>query len=295
MADEKGRAKGPVSNGRPITGIDHAIIGVRDLEEAAGIYRKLGFTLTPRGRHIGWGTANFCIMFPEDYVELLGIVDPAQFTNNLDRFLSMREGLMGFAFGTQDAFVAAALLRGQGIAADGPKDLSRVLELPEGAAMPRFSLVMLPPAATPGVSAFIAQHLSPQLIRRPEWLRHANGATALTALTMVVEDPPSLEDAYERLFGASACTFTDDTLAVRAGRSLLLFCRADDLPTLHPEVDHPNVPAPYIAAMTITVADLDATARYFEKAGIAYADDPAGALRVGPEHACGAIVEFKPG
>ena len=64
--------------------------------------------------------------------------------------LSMREGLMGFSFATQDSFVTAALLRGQGLAADGPKDLSRLLELPEGAVMPRFILVMLPPAATPG-------------------------------------------------------------------------------------------------------------------------------------------------
>jgi hypothetical protein len=265
------------------------------LEVAATAYRRLGFTLTPRGRHIGWGTANYCIMFPADYVELLGIVDPAQFTNNLDRFLSMREGLMGFSFATQDSFVTAALLRGQGITADGPKDLSRLLELPEGAVMPRFSLVMLPPAATPGVSAFITQHLSPQLIRRPEWLRHANGANGLTTLTVVVEDPPSLADAYERLFGVGACTFTDDTLAVRAGRSLLLFCRADDLPTLHPEVDHPEAQAPFIAAMTVTVADLAATARYLDSAGIDYADDPAGALRIGPELACGAIVEFKAG
>jgi hypothetical protein len=289
------RVSAPVQGGRPITGFDHAIVGVRDLEEAATAYRRLGFTLTPRGRHIGWGTANYCIMFPADYVELLGIVDPAQFTNNLDRFLSMREGLMGFSFATQDAFVTAALLRGQGIAADGPKDLSRLLELPEGAVMPRFSLVMLPPAATPGVSAFITQHLSPQLIRRPEWLRHANGANGLTTLTVVVEEPPALADAYERLFGVGACTFTDDTLAVRAGHSLLLFCRADDLPTLHPEVEHPEAPAPFIAAMTITVADLAATSRYLDSAGIDYADDPAGALRIGPELACGAIIEFKAG
>src|SRR5262245_49251194 len=69
---------------RPITGIDHAIIGVRRLDSAAEVYRKLGFTLSPRGRHYGWGTANYCIMFAQDYIELLGIVDPAGFTNNLD-------------------------------------------------------------------------------------------------------------------------------------------------------------------------------------------------------------------
>ncbi|MFI5017745.1 MAG: VOC family protein, partial [Dongiales bacterium] len=70
-----------------LTGIDHSLLGVRDLEAARRRFESLGFTLTPRGRHIGWGTANYCIMFEAGYVELLGIVDPAQFTNDLDGFL----------------------------------------------------------------------------------------------------------------------------------------------------------------------------------------------------------------
>ena len=33
-----------------ITGIDHALIGVRDLEAARTTWIRLGFTVTPRGR-----------------------------------------------------------------------------------------------------------------------------------------------------------------------------------------------------------------------------------------------------
>ncbi len=84
----------------PFAGIDHAILGVRDLEAASAQWRRLGFTLTPRGRHVGWGTANYCVMFKSDYLELLGIVDPAKFTNDLDKFLAEREGLLGLAFAT---------------------------------------------------------------------------------------------------------------------------------------------------------------------------------------------------
>src|SRR3546814_2361463 len=84
-----------VEAARPIRGIDHVLVGVRDLEAARETYARLGFTVSPRGRHIGWGTANYCIMFPGDYVELLGIVDATQFTNNLNRFLESREGLLG--------------------------------------------------------------------------------------------------------------------------------------------------------------------------------------------------------
>ena len=57
-----------------ISGIDHIVVGVRDLEQARLAWARLGFTLSPRGRHIGQGTANYCIMFASDYVELLGLV-----------------------------------------------------------------------------------------------------------------------------------------------------------------------------------------------------------------------------
>ena len=82
----------------PLSGIDHTLIGVRDLESARATWRHLGFTVTPRGRHIGWGTGNYCVMFGDDYVELLGIVDPSQFLNRLDTLLETRgEGLLGLA------------------------------------------------------------------------------------------------------------------------------------------------------------------------------------------------------
>ena len=42
-----------------ITGIDHTLVGVRDLETAKSVWHDLGFTLTPRVRHFGWGTGNY--------------------------------------------------------------------------------------------------------------------------------------------------------------------------------------------------------------------------------------------
>ena len=42
MAHDKEHPRRPSVAGRPIAGLDHAIVGVRDLNEAAAIYRKLG-------------------------------------------------------------------------------------------------------------------------------------------------------------------------------------------------------------------------------------------------------------
>ena len=71
-----------------IAGIDHVIVGVRDLELAHEGWSRLGFTLSPRGRHIGLGTGNYCIMFASEYIELLGIVDSTDFVQGLDAFLA---------------------------------------------------------------------------------------------------------------------------------------------------------------------------------------------------------------
>ena len=140
---------------RPIRGIDHVLVGVRDLEAAREIYARLGFTISPRGRHIGWGTANYCIMFPKDYIELLGIVDPAQFTHNLDRFLETREGLLGLAFASDDVALAERALQRAGITPGETRDLKRILEDPAGEVWPRFKLLHMPPEATPGTSASV--------------------------------------------------------------------------------------------------------------------------------------------
>src|SRR5438477_7293867 len=125
-----------------IAGIDHVIVGVRDLERARLEWSRLGFTLSPRGRHIGQGTANYCIMFATDYVEVLGIVDPSDLVQRLDTFLAQREGLMAAAFAPAGAPQdMRARLLDRGLHASEPRPLGRQLELQEGIVAPRFSLI----------------------------------------------------------------------------------------------------------------------------------------------------------
>ncbi|MFQ5786299.1 MAG: VOC family protein [Alphaproteobacteria bacterium] len=278
----------------PITGVDHLLVGVRDLEAARETYARLGFTLTPRGSHIGWGTANYCIMFADGYVELLGIVDPAKFTNRLDAFLARREGLLGLAFATADSDAAYAALARAGVEPEAPKDLARNLELPEGVVRPRFRLVHLPAAATPALPAFLCQHLTPDLVRRPAWLEHPNGALGLVAVTVVVDDPPALTAAYARLLGAGAVTPTDDMLSLRVGSTMLVFVRAGDFGLIYSEVVlDPALAPPFIAGMTVSVADLDAAAGVLEDNGVVHAGDARGAVVVPPAETCGVALEFR--
>jgi hypothetical protein len=261
-----------------LRGLDHVLVGVRDLEGAARAWRRLGFTLSPRGRHIGWGTANYCIMFPDDYLELLGIVDPEGFTNNLDRFLKVREGLLGVALASDDAEALAREIAAAGLAAEGPKDLARILELPGGAARPAFRLVHLDGAVTPGVSAFACQHLSRETVWNEAWCRHANGARAVRSLTAVVADPGVLAPAYARLFGAAR---------------VRLATTAEGLSGLHPLAsDLAGFPMPWLAAVTIAVEDTRKTTDCLLEADVAAQPIGDGRMLVPPAEVSGALVEF---
>jgi len=62
-----------------ISGIDHLLVVVSDLDRAAATYRRLGFTLSPRAVHSAhMGTANHTIMLERDYFELLGVLAPTE-------------------------------------------------------------------------------------------------------------------------------------------------------------------------------------------------------------------------
>lgn len=279
-----------------IKGIDHSLVGVRDLEAARAAYEKLGFTITPRGSHIGWGTANYCIMFEEDYIELLGIVDPSLETNGLDRALAERgEGLLGLALSTEDPDMTHRSL----VEAElGPSDLitlKRRLELPEGEVLPEFRLIRLTSSA--GLEAkhlFICHHLTPELIRRPEWQEHANGARHINSVVVVVEDPGALADYYRRLCGWINVTLTDNTLTVHFGRGSLIFVNDRDIDLLFPGLTmHDELPPlPHLIAMSVAVEDLERTEALLRSNGVKTRKIANGTLRIQPEDACGVLLEF---
>jgi hypothetical protein len=271
------------------------LVGVRDLEAAGAQWRRLGFSLTPPGRHIGWGSGNRCIMFAEDYVELLGILDPSRFCNNLDRFLAEREGLMGLAFAGADAAEATARLGAAGLHPDGPRRLERLLDLPEGEARLAFDLAFLPPQETPDLSAFLCCHRTPELLRHdPGWLAHANGAKRLVGITVVSQDPAAAALGYVPIAGEDGVSAGDGETAVTLGRHRIRFIGAAGFARRYEALGAvPSFAPPYPAALEIAVADLDAARRLLAAAGAAPAD-AADRVCVHPRDATGAVLELVP-
>jgi catechol 2,3-dioxygenase-like lactoylglutathione lyase family enzyme len=277
-----------------IAGIDHVIVGVRDLEQARAAWTRLGFTLSPRGRHIGQGTGNYCIMFPTDYVELLGIVDPSDFVQRLDAFLARREGLMAAAF-APDAVpqeVYAALVKMQ-LHPSEPRPLGRRLELAEGVVTPRFSLIALPESETPGLDTFICAHLTPELMRRPGWLNHPNGAHGIRSIHVLVQDTEALLEPYDRLFGIQQVTTTDAVVCIHVGKHRIVFSTPDDFTTMHPALElDSGFPLPGIVALELGVDRRDRTIDFLRRSSINFAELPEGSLVVPASEANGAMLFF---
>ncbi len=66
----------------PVPTLDHVVINARDdMDRAADIYRRLGFTLTERGYH-SLGSMNHLAMFGTDYLELIAIPKSAASTSS---------------------------------------------------------------------------------------------------------------------------------------------------------------------------------------------------------------------
>lgn len=281
---------------RAITRLDHLIIGVQDLEAARERWARLGFNSTPRGRHVGWATANYCIMFEEDYLELLGIVDPSGFTNGLDELLASRgEGLLGIVLQTSDAEATAAAWQAAGLASAKAGSLMRLLESEDPPVELRFANVMLDPADRPGFNIFACRHLTPEHLRRPAWLRHPNGALRVAGLTVIADDVEPLARLAEQLVGSAEMTRTDSVRAMQTGTAPIMLATPDDAALLHPGFELPEAaPEPLLALMEIAVADPEETAKFLARQEVAHARDGDGSVLVAAEHANGVCLAFVP-
>src|SRR4051794_12442869 len=113
----------------PVPTLDHVVVNVRDrIEDGAETYRRLGFTLTPRGYHT-LGSMNHLAMFGTDYLEL--IAAPLGDTRRAE-ILAAPEGLNGLVFGSEDSTATYDSLRAAGVPIEPPQQFSRPVALPDG-------------------------------------------------------------------------------------------------------------------------------------------------------------------
>lgn len=195
-------------------GIDHLVLGVRDLAAARDLYAGLGFTTTPPARH-PWGTENVLVQFDGAFLELLAVGDAAAIPE---------PGPGRFSFG---AFARDAIARGEGcsmlvldsvdetadradFAARGlplfePFRFERIARRPDGGERTvAFSLTFTASPEMPEIGFFTCRQHFPENFWNPAFQRHANGCDGVAAVIVAAPDPAAVAPFLAAFAGAEA-------------------------------------------------------------------------------------------
>jgi len=288
--------------------LDHVGVCARDLLPLTAAYEELGFTLTPIAQQSGrrtpdsavepFGTGNRCAFLRHGYVELLAILDPTLFANQVDRFIARYEGLHICALGCVDAEANLARMQAAGIPIPGIAWLERKVEASDPR-LARFARLPFPDAPEGRIQ--IIQHMTPELVWQDRWMTHANHADALVSLVMVSANPAETAARLSRLTGLP---FTPDPAGgfritlpgaergagPRSPRmeTTVRVLDAEAIPRVFPGVTPPTLP--FMAGMVVRTDDANAAVRAM---GLPLVDAPDG-LMVPPALAGGAALIFAP-
>lgn len=278
-----------------LSGLDHVVLTVDDLDQAAEGWRKLGFTLSPRGTHSAHiGSGNYTIMLGPDYIELLGILTATPANQPTRDFLLRHgEGMERAAFTATDAAAGVEEIRRLGFAGTGPIDFGRPVALPSGGeAQARFRVFQWPVDEKPaGLRIFACQHLTPEAVWIPELQRHANTARRIDRVELLSADPQGAADKMARMIDRKPHRDGEDAWRVPSGsdRAAFVFLDRPALAQRHPGMPLDNLPDEGAATLALVVDDLEAAARAAGSTAIVRE----GSVAVPPGAANGIILAFE--
>jgi hypothetical protein len=180
-------------------GLDHIVHAVRDLDAAAELYARAGFTVGARNRH-PWGTHNRIVQLKNCYIEILTVAEPEKIVPHGVRsfsfgafnrdFLAHREGFSMLILNSGNAVEDARKFESAGISDFEVFDFTREGTKPDGTPVKlAFSLAFAHDAASPDVRFAACQHHFPENFWDPAFQTHANGAKAVSGTALVADNP----------------------------------------------------------------------------------------------------------
>lgn len=282
-------------------GLDHIVHAVRDLDAAAELYRRLGFTVGARNRH-PWGTHNHIVQMPGFFIEVLTLGEPDKLGDdgfsrlfgafNRD-FLARGEGYSLLVLETNDAKGDEAAFRRAGIAQSVMMRFEREGKRPDGSSVKvAFSLVFAANRYAPDNHFCVCQQHYPENFWNPAFQNHENGTKGVAGIVITSPQP----DDHARFM--SAYTGLDD---LRSNPSGLVA----DTPRGRISVTTPSayrdtfgITAPpvtqgaRIAALRLAVDNIAATRAAVAGGGVPFTTD-ADRVIVAPEAGMGAAIVFE--
>lgn len=310
-----------------LTGIDHIIIGVDNLAEAARIFNdKLGLAVSGGGVHPHGGTENRIIVIGDTYIELIAVCTPQEAQQSIQDRLAQGNGFLNFVLSSNDIEADTAAMRNRGIEVIGPTPGRLNAANGQSRAWSRTDVER--PDLTQHYP-FLIQHDSTGEERRYRlagWAappEHPLGVSKVLSATIVVENLGEAVRRFQHIYGLPHSEpFTGevdvwDAMLVSfplqpAKQSFELAAPLPpviDAPQTGAQLPQPGALADYLRTygeslcrVTLAVENLAASRRYLDEHGITYTysentgnEHPV--LWIHPEAACGAAIllhEFTP-
>lgn len=274
----------------PVATLDHVVINARDdMDRAADIYRRLGFTLTERGYH-SLGSVNHLAMFGTDYLELIAV--PKGATSGRLDLLTFPFGLNGLVFGSEDSAATYAALAKAGVPVDPPSEFTRPVKYAGGQGDARFRTIRMKPGVVPYGRVYYCHHFTRDLVWRDEWRHHANGTVAVQRAVIVEPDPAAAAKLYIDMFGPEAVR------DIRNGKSVVIGNSRFDIvtePELKAQVGDaapdPEGRKAYMAGLTFRTTSLAKAATALKAGKIAFTEKD-GHIVVPAREAMNAVLEL---
>lgn len=275
----------------PAATLDHVVINARDdMDHAADVYTRLGFSLTERGYH-SLGSMNHLAMFGTDYLELIAI--PKGATSGRLDLLEFPYGLNGLVFGSEDSAVTYESLSRAGVPVDPPVEFTRPVKVGGGMKDARFRTVRMKAGVVPYGRVYYCHHFTRDVVWRDEWRHHANGTVAVVRALIVEPDPAAASKLYADMFGP------ENVRDIKGGKSVVVGNSRFDIVTeaelkaqFSDSVPDPEGRKAYMAGLTFRTVSIDKAARALQAGKIGGVARSAERLVVPAKQALNAILEF---
>lgn len=186
--------------------IDHLVIISDDLDTAVRNAHTAGFTVVPGGTHGDGNTHNSLIAFQDGaYIELIAPTEQGKGAEHR-WFGRLRKGggFVDFCLLSDDLATETEAIRERGV--DYPAPFGMAREKPDGTRI-AWKLCTPPGAVGERGWPFIIEDTTPRELRVPheqEETQHANGATGVAGVTVLIEDLERSAADYEAILGVPA-------------------------------------------------------------------------------------------
>ena len=213
-----------------LQGIDHIVIVVNDLEQAAKDYEQLGFTVVPGGKH-PVGSHNVLIALADGaYIEIIAFYREALDHRWWDP-LKKGERLVDFCMQTDDLRGDTLKLRAAGVAINDPVPWSRTR--PDGYELKW--LLSLAQGSHRGVAPFLIQDVTPREERIPQAFDHKNRATGIDTVIVAVRELLEVQRWYNNALGDQGAAINDEKLQAQGARYQIGPHKLDFVTPVRPE------------------------------------------------------------